>query len=316
MMHVMNEPKLSSNGYEDLNVKVIRVSHEEPFQMFWDWFKRTWIDLQDVEYDHTDSSHLKACLDVMNRRALPTPMEVLSFEVQITGLSRVALAQITRGRIGHCYNVESQMPQKINPTATIPKNIYEDPELGPMARELQEHAIALYNKAYEKGVPPQDCRYMTLHGHQTSLMWNVNYGALLGYFARRCENGLTDELNTVGRMLRRELIKMFLNEDGSEKRQGSGWSHLIEKLDCMGAPQMKCLNNDLVFGNTGRFPSGGEWVPDPTGSLKPDYDFEKSAFYRELLEMPDDLLLPGESEMVQDWREVGYEGRLKKLRGE
>lgn len=302
-----------SNGYEDLKVRLCRVSVEHPFEMFWDWFKQTWISLQDVPYDHTNPEHVKACMDVMNRRALPTPMEVLAFDVQIEGLSRVALAQITRGRVGHCYNVESQMPQHIRHQATIPKNIYEHPMFVARAQKLQAMAADLYNDAYNAGIPPQDCRYLTLHGQQTSMHWHVNYGALLGYYARRCENGLTDELNTVGRLLRRELRQRFLNEDGSDKIEGSGWSALLEKLDCMGGSK-QCLNNDKVFGNTGRAPSAGDWVPSLINKDNPcDYDFSRSAFYYELCEMDDSLLFDGEREMIDDWNTLGFEGRLKKL---
>lgn len=313
-----------SNGFEDLEVELVRVSHERPFEMFWDWYKETWLDLHGVPYDPNDATHVKACRDVVERKALPTPMEVLSFEVRITGLSRVALAQITRGRIGHCYNVQSQMPQHLRHGATIPKNIYEHPLFGPRARQLQQLASSLYDDMYADGVPPQDCRYMTLHGQQTSMMWSVNFGALVGWYSMRCENGLTDELNTVGRKLRKLLVDRFIrkgpafmyDEPGTwvELERGSGWRHLIDKLDCMGAAQGKCLNGDRVFGNTGRFPSAGQWVPSSTNDETPaDFAFDRSAFYLELLEMPPELLFRGECEMVSDWRDVGYDGRLRKL---
>lgn len=312
-----------SNGFEDLTVDLIRVSHEEPFEMFWDWFKETWLGLQDQPFDRHNPEHIKAAIDVVNRRALPTPMEVLSFEVRITGLSRVGLAQITRGRVGHCYNVQSQMPQHIRHQATIPKNIYQHPMFASRAQEIQASLAELYDDMYEAGIPPQDCRYMTLHGQQTSLMWNVNFGALLGWFARRCENGLTDELNTVGRKLRRLLIDKFLqfSHDGNEnlvdRVPGSGWSYLIDKLDCIGAPQDKCVNSDLVFGNTGRHASAGDWVPSTINETTPaNYRFDMSAFYLELLEMDRNLLFPGEEEMINDWREIGFKGRLEKLSGD
>lgn len=305
-----------SNGYEDLKVEICEVTHEKPFKLFWDWFRQTWISLQDKEYDHNDHECVTAAIDVLNRRALPTPMEVLTFDIKISGLSRVALAQITRGRIGHCFNVESQMPQKIRHSATIPKNIYEHPLFGSRARQVQEQLSSLYDDMYAAGIPPQDCRYMTLHGQQTSLRWNVNFAALMGFFSRRCENGLTDELNLVGRMIRRQLMDKFLDDGGNEKIPGSGWKHLIEKLDCMGGSR-QCLNNDLVFGNTGRSPSAGRWVPSPTNEkLKPDYRFDMSAFYFELLEMDESLLFPGEAEMIEDWKTIGFEGRLKKLDGD
>lgn len=302
-----------SAGYCNLNVDVVHVTHDSPYEMFWDWFKQTWIELQDVAYDPADSRCIDAARAVVNRQALPTPMEVLAFDVKITGLSRVALAQITRGRVGHCFNVESQMPQKLVHNSTIPLNIIEHPLFNERAVALQAMAAALYDDMYAAGIPPQDCRYITLHGQQTSLHWHVNYAALLGFFARRCENGLTDELNLVGRLLRRELTKRYLDDAGVERSPGSGWSDLIKKLDCMGSDKKMCFNVDRVFGNTGRFKAPAS-VPSITNEKNAcDYDFSKSAFYLELQRMSDDVLFDGEREMIEDWSQVGFRGRLAKL---
>lgn len=307
-----------SNGFNNLKVELVSVSHEHPFRLFWNWYRETWRELHDVEYDHEDPQHVKACKGVLNRTALPTPMEVLNFEVRITGISRVALAQITRGRIGHCYNVQSQMPQRVEHAVTVPKNISEHPDFGARVRGLQEQLSRLYDDMYDAGIPPQDCRYVTMHGQQTSLMWSVNYGALLGWFAMRCENGLTDELNIIGRMLRRELLRWFTHttHEGVVKDldKGSGWTQLISKLDCMGAAQERCLNVDEVFGNTGRFKSAHAGVPSTVNADNPcRYRFDQSAFYRELLDMDETLLLPGEREMIDDWQQIGFDERLRKV---
>lgn len=310
-----------SNGFEDLNVELVRVSHENPFEMFWDWYKETWLDLHDKPYDHNDPTHVAACVDVLNRRALPTPMEVLSFEVRITGLSRVALAQITRGRIGHCYNVQSQMPQHIDHKVTIPKNVYENPMFLSRALKLQQMASSLYDDMYAAGIPPQDCRYVTLHGQQTSMMWHVNFGALVGWYSMRCENGLTDELNFVGRKLRKLLFDRFIlkqdekhvndpkNPNGyystlslTPVTPGSGWDYLLPKLDCMGADRGVCLNTDKVFGNTGRFPSVSHSIPSSVNEKnKCDFKFDQSAMYYELLAADESLLFPGEKQMIEHW---------------
>lgn len=301
-----------SHGFEDISVEILE-SPEKPFETFWNWYRQTWISLQDTPFDPDNQAHIKACVDVTERRALPTPMEALQFQIKITGLSRVALAQITRGRVGWAYNVESQMPQHIMHRVTIPLNIAEDPRFGPRAKELIRLSQELYDDMYTDGIPPQDCRYLTMHAQQTSMVCLVNFAALTGYFARRCENGLTDELNLVGRLIRSVLIDRHLNVDGADRVKGSGWSFLMGKFDAMGTDQ-KCLNGDMVFGNTGRAASAGKWVPSLTNESNPsDYDFSKSAWYLELLELPDDLLFPGERQMIDDFKTLGFCGRLQKL---
>ena len=302
----------ANNGFGHIKVSLLDSGNPMPFKMFWEWFRETWYSIRNDEYDPNNPEHIKAATDVVFARALPVPQEALSFQVRIEGLSRVALAQFTRGRIGWAYVVTSQMPEAIEHSVTVPKNIYES-EFGPDACELVAQSQALYDKMLEAGVPPQDCRYLTIHGQTTNLVCVVNFMALRGYFARRCENGLTDELNLIGRLILNELRKVHLNADGTDKLPGSGWSFLMTKLEAMGADNV-CLNVDKVFGNTGRAPSAGSHVPSLINvDNKCDWDFSKSAWYCEMLELPDHLLFKGEKEMIADWKTMGFAGRLGKV---
>jgi len=299
------------NGFKDLKVTLLDSGEEHPFRMFWNWYRETWYSLRDQEFDHTNPKHMEAVIDVVAGRALPIPQEALNFQIRVEGLSRVGLAQFTRGRIGWAYVVTSQMPEPIEHAVTVPKNIYQS-EFGDEARTLIEKTQQLYDRMIKSGIPPQDCRYLTIHGQQTNLTCVVNFMALKGYFARRCENGLTDELNLVGRMILRQLKNVHLS-NGNDKVIGSGWSYLLTKLDAMGGDKV-CLNTDKVFGNTGRSPSAGLQIPSMINEdNKCDWDFSKSAWFLELLELPDDLLFSGEKEMIADWKKIGFVNRLKKV---
>lgn len=300
------------NGFQHINVTLLEQGNPMPFKMFWEWFRETWYSLRNDEYDPDNPEHVQAAMDVIAARALPVPQEALQFQVRIEGISRVGLAQFTRGRVGWAYVVTSQMPERIEHAVTVPKNIYQS-EFGDRANQLAEMSQSLYDDMVDAGVPPQDCRYLTLHGQHTNLVCVVNFMALRGYFARRCENGLTDELNYIGRLIHRELRRAHLNEDGTDKIKGSGWSHLMTKLDAMGNDNV-CLNVDKVFGNTGRAPSAGAHIPSSVNDENPaDWKFDKSAWYLELQELPENLLFSGEKEMIKDWRTIGYEGRLRKV---
>jgi len=306
----------ATRGFKDIEVTLLDSGNPEPFKMFWNWYRETWYSLRNQEYDPKNPEHRKACEDVVAARALPIPQEALSFQVRVEGLSRVALAQFTRGRIGWAYVVTSQMPEAIEHAVTVPTNVY-DFGFGNEAEELVAKSQELYNKMLEAGIPPQDCRYLTIHGQQTNLTCVVNFMALKGYFARRCENGLTDELNLVGRKILHELKKVHLNADGTDKIPGSGWSFLMQKLEAMGAARGVCLNTDKVFGNTGRMKPAGHFIPSLTNENLPcDYDFSKSAWYRELKQLPDELLFSGEREMINDWNTIGFKARLRKLESE
>ena len=300
------------NGFGNIKVTLLDAGNSQPFEMFWNWYRETWYSIRNEAYDHRNPSHVKAAKEVLEAKALPVPQEALNFQIRVEGLSRVALAQFTRGRVGWAYCVTSQMPEKIEHEVIVPMNIYES-RFGDAARELVQKSQELYEAMVADGIPPQDCRYMTIHGQTTNLVCVVNFMALRGYFARRCENGLTDELNYIGRLIHHELRKAHLNEDGSDKVPGSGWSVLMSKLEAMGTDKV-CLNNDKVFGNTGRAPSGGDWVPSTINEKNPcDWRFDKSAWFFELQKLPDHLLFPGEKEMIQDWKTIGFDGRLRKL---
>lgn len=304
----------ATRGFKDIEVTLLDSGNPEPFKMFWNWYRETWYSLRNQEYDPKNPEHRKACEDVVAARALPIPQEALSFQVRVEGLSRVGLAQFTRGRIGWAYVVTSQMPEAIEHAVTVPTNVY-DFGFGDEAEKLVAKSQELYDKMLEAGIPPQDCRYLTIHGQQTNLTCVVNFMALKGYFARRCENGLTDELNLVGRKILCELKKVHLNADGTDKVVGSGWSFLMTKLEAMGGNR-HCLNSDKVFGNTGRAESAGQWIPSLVNENNLcDFDFSKSAWYKELLELPDELLFAGEREMINDWKSIGFKGRLNKLAG-
>lgn len=301
-----------SNGFRNIKVTLLDSGNTNPFEMFWNWYRETWYTLRNQEWDPNNHKHVEAAKEVVDGKALPVPQEALNFQIRVEGLSRVALAQFTRGRVGWAYCVTSQMPEAIEHDVIIPKNIYES-KFGDAARELVFKSQELYNAMVAEGVPPQDCRYLTIHGQTTNLACVVNFMALRGYFSRRCENGLTDELNLIGRLILHELRKAHLNEDGTEKVFGSGWSYLFTKLEAMGANKV-CLNNDKVFGNTGRAPSAGDWVPSTVNEKNPcDWRFDKSAWYFELQDLPDHLLFPGEKEMIEDWKTIGFDGRLRKL---
>ena len=304
-----------TNGFGDIKVTLLDTGMDNPFQMFWNWYRETWYTLRNQEYDPTNPKHIEACKEVLAGTALPVPQEALNFQIRVEGISRVGLAQFTRGRVGWAYCVTSQMPEAIEHNVTIPKNIFEHPVFGDRAASIVRESQALYDEMVALGIPPQDCRYMTFHGQQTNLVCVVNFMALRGYFARRCENGLTDELNFIGRLIRHELIKAHLNEDGTEKVKGSGWATLLTKLEAMGANKT-CLNTDKVFGNTGRAPSAGKHIPSLSNpENQPDWKFEKSAWFFELQELPDHLLFPGEKEMIEDWKTIGYEARIRKIEG-
>lgn len=292
-----------AKGYEKIDVSLNNITLKIA-ENLWNAYKMTWTSLQDINYDSENPIIIKACNDIIDNKALPTPKESINFNFKIENISRVCLAQITRGRIGWWFNVESQMPEYLNHGVTIPLNLFESKYKNEIF-ELVTKSQELYNKLAQEKYPPQDLRYLCIHGQQTSLIADCNYSSLSGFFVMRTENGLTDELNYVARLMKLRIKEAIENAYKSQKIDNldySLWQKMLNGLDCLGSKQKKCLISDRVFGNTGRFPSGNEDVPSINGKIKPDFDFKKSAWYLELLKLPEELLLPGEKEMINEWK--------------
>jgi hypothetical protein len=281
-LQIQNMSKL-----QDITVTLLEPLHPQPFKLLQEMYSVTW----------PSSPPLKDPQEIVDRmlkgQALPVPLESLTIIFGVRGLSRVALAQITRGRVGWGFVAESQMPEPVQHNVMVPSNIAE--AFPDDVAQLLEASQRLYDKAIASGIPPQDARYLLLHGQTTSVVCSTNYLALRNFCSMRLENGLCDELNYITRLLLAEM-----------RKAGPEWSYLVGFLDAKGGANY-CYNTDDVFGNTGRAKSA------PGVPTKVRYDFTKSWWYRELQALPPELLLPGESEMIADWQTIGFQGRLAKL---
>lgn len=291
-----------SKGYEDISVQVIDYNSDLA-RHAWNCYRMTWKELQNVEYNTTNQRVRQAIEDIIKYRALPMPREQGIITFRINNISRVCLAQITRQRKA-CFNVESQMPRPIEHNVIIPLNIFEDKELNEEAMNVIEASQKLYDKCIEKGIPPQDARYITMHGQTTSCVYVVDINTFVGSFGQRCENNIADEINLVYRLCKKAIL-LRIDEDFENAKIDEltyeMYNQIIRPADCQGAKQKVCLNYDKVFGNGAqRYPSANEEIEEITKNA--DYDFKKSAWYLELQRLDESLLFADEKEMIEKWK--------------
>mgnify|MGYP003426376987 FL=1 len=297
--------KRISNGYEDISVEVVDYN-EHLAEHAWNCYKMTWHELQDVKYDSSNAIIQDAIENIIKFRALPMPREQGIITFRLNNISRVCLAQITRQRKA-AFNAESQMPEPIHHNVILPLNIAKS-KYAEDAKHLIEASQNLYDKMIAEGFPPQDCRYLTMHGQTTSCAYVVDINTFVGSFGMRCENNLTDELNLVYRLCKNVMLKKIdtdLQDKKIDELTYMMYHDIIASADCMGAKQKKGMNYDKVFGNSfNRYPSANDEVKDITESAS--YDFKKSAWYLELKrifkEKPE-LLFDSEEEMISSWKD-------------
>src|SRR5574344_1358683 len=236
--------KNCSNGYEDISVSIIDYS-KDIAKHAWNCYRMPWHELQDIEYDPQSLVVSSAINDIIAFRALPMPREQALMTFRINNISRVCLAQITRQRKA-AFNVESQMPRPIEHNVIIPLNligtVFED-----RAHELINKSQELYDDMINAGIPPQDARYMTLHGQTTSLVYVVDVNTFISSFGFRCENNLSDEINLVYRMCKRAILEKISDAWGKGKVDDLSrdfYYDIIEPADAAGAKQHIGTNVD------------------------------------------------------------------------
>ncbi len=126
---------------------------------------------------------------------------VFTFEVE--GLSRAALAQLTRHRLAS-FDVQSQRYVKLdNWKAVIPNTVSQSGMLAE-AENCIRNCMDIYEQLLEAGVPAEDARYVTPQGITTELIMTMNARELLHFFSLRTCNRAQWEI----RKLADEMLKI------------------------------------------------------------------------------------------------------------
>ena len=293
-----------SIGYQDISVELIDYN-KDIARHAWNCYRMTWNDLQDVEYDPKNEYVKEGVSNIIKFRALPMPREQAIMTFRINNISRVCLAQITRQRKA-AFNVESQMPRPVRHNVILPLNVANDEELSKEAIDLIAKSQELYDKMIAKGIPPQDARYLLMHGQTTSLVYVVDVNQFVSSFGFRCENNLSDEINLVYRLCKKAILdKIEADHDDCEidDLTYAFYKDIISPADAAGAARRVGQNYDAVFGNSfKRYPDANHEITAITNHC--DYDYKKSAWYLELIKIYNvnpTLLFDGEKEMIEKW---------------
>ena len=114
-------------------------------------------------------------------------LEHASFTFRIEGLSRAALAQLTRHRLAS-FSVRSQRFVKLEePEVVIPDSIKAS-GFREEAECLIREAMNLYSEMVGAGIPKEDARYITPQAVATELVMTMNARELMHFFGLRTCN--------------------------------------------------------------------------------------------------------------------------------
>ena len=157
----------SVNTVFENNLKALKVelvdapTSEQARSVAWHYVKATWADSPE-EIDPANASDVvksKNLLDVLQFRALPTPMECLGFTFRLSGLSFQEVTHIIRHRAGSFAAQCTGDRDLRDDPAVIPESVENSPEFLERYKELVHMSKQLYaDMTDSKAVSMMDAR--------------------------------------------------------------------------------------------------------------------------------------------------------------
>lgn len=162
----------------------------------------------------TDSSNPQSALKHAVASGHTSVLEHAVFTFRVEGLSRAALAQLTRHRLAS-FSVQSQRYVKLdNPELIVPETVQKS-ELAEEAETVMRYSMDMYKRLLAAGVPAEDARYVTPQAVTTTLMMTMNARELLHFFSMRTCNRAQWEIRAMAdemlRMCRKVVPEIFGN---------------------------------------------------------------------------------------------------------
>ena len=140
-------------------------------------------------------------------------LEHAVFTFRVEGLSRAALAQLTRHRLAS-FDVQSQRYVRIHGVDLVMPETIRSSDFYVEAGSLMEDVMNLYQRMVDAGIPAEDARYITPQAVPTVLVMTMNTRELRHFFSLRCCNRaqweirhLADEMLTICRHVAPELFE-------------------------------------------------------------------------------------------------------------
>lgn len=119
-------------------------------------------------------------------------LEHLSYTFAVEGLSRAALAQLTRHRVGFSFSVQSQRFVKFGSgdksggfDYVVPESIVSDESKLSLFELMMAAMQETYDDLRKQGVPAEDARAVLPQASACNLTMTVNLRSLLDFYAKR-----------------------------------------------------------------------------------------------------------------------------------
>ena len=241
------------NNLEALKVELVDApTTEQARNVAWHYVKATWADTPSEIDPTTAPINLKSknLLDVLQFRALPTPMECLGFTFRLSGLSFQEVTHIIRHRAGSFAAQCTGDRDLRDDDAVIPESVENSPEFLARYKQLVLDSKQLYSDMTDsKTVSMMDAR-MILPKAMTSFYYmRLNLKDLIGFVKQRQDRQIQPAADNI--LAARMAIEA-----------------------CKAIPELTQVFNfnkpDLHYINTFRVKEGDKWVSRGTNLYWPE----------------------------------------------
>jgi len=202
------------NNLSHLKVELVdSPTRSQALNVAWQYVKATWADHHDDTNPNTTSlKELSENLeDVLNFRALPTPMECLGFTFKLSGLSFQEVTHIIRHRAGSFAAQCTGDRDLRHDPAVIPEAVSRSPEFKDRWLKLVAESKQLYaDMTDSKVVSMMDARMILPKCMTSFYLMRLNLKDLLGFIAQRQDMQIQPAAdNLLAAYMARELIKVI-----------------------------------------------------------------------------------------------------------
>ncbi len=134
-----------------------------------------------------------------------SPFEHINFTFAIEGISRATSHQLVRHRIAS-YSQQSQRYVKVRKDAyIIPPTIEQDKEAYQTFINTIRYLKRSYQHLLDKGIAPEDARYILPNAWETKLIMTMNARELFHFFRLRCCNRAQWEIRRLAEEMLRKV---------------------------------------------------------------------------------------------------------------
>lgn len=153
--------------------------------------------------------------ELINGKTFPKYMYNQRIDFEIQGISRIALAQLTRDSA--IFASESHGLRPLNMQFVLPRSITEDAEVMDKVIQAQKLLEEAYIIACKHEIPYPESRYVGLHCQTISVCASYTIGDFIRSCHSRTNNSFCDELNYIYRLMYWSIKSRIQDEyDGSQ----------------------------------------------------------------------------------------------------